>query len=127
MLMRIQPASMGEYFFPCPIGFYLDTSASSAYTNAAEVSIRAQHALEAKSMAKLPRTILLIDDSPADYATIQRALEHELVAAYTCTTVSTAATARACCRNAAPDAILLNDTLPDSDSLALLAELAGAH
>src|SRR5438552_365230 len=78
-------------------------------------------------MADPPRTILLIDANSADCAAIQRALEHDPIATYTCVTAPTAAAARALCRAAAPNAIVLDDSLPDRDVLTLLAELVGIY
>src|SRR5512144_1337188 len=77
-------------------------------------------------MAK-PFTILIVDGSSGSCAKIQRSLELDPAAAYTCAIAPTAAAARAFLRTGSPAAILLGDGLPDSDRLALLAELIGAH
>jgi PAS domain S-box-containing protein len=77
-------------------------------------------------MAK-QHTILIVDGDSEACAELKRVLELNLAAAYTCAIAATAASAWAFLRTGSPAAILLGGGLPDSDGLALLAELVGAY
>lgn len=77
-------------------------------------------------MAQPPRSVLIVDDSPEDCASIRRRLERDRTT-YRCSEARTAAAAREHCRAGMPDVVLLDYGLPDCDGLTLLAELLDTH
>ena len=75
-------------------------------------------------MLKPQRTLLLIDDNPADRHIIKRYLEHDTEHRYLFLEAETGEQGLQRCCTSVPDCILIDYHLPDMNGLELLAELA---
>lgn len=72
------------------------------------------------------RTVLLVATNPADCAVIQRDLEDDSAAEYSCIMAPTLAAVHAFCQAGLPDALVLDAPLPDT-ALAWHADLVGTY
>lgn len=77
-------------------------------------------------MQSLERTILIIDDEPADRLTYRRYLTDDPVYHYTVLEAEHGDQALALCNTTRPDCIILDYRLPQSDGLTVLQTLAAA-
>src|SRR5688572_17689807 len=68
--------------------------------------------------------ILIVDDDPAERSTVRGQLATDPDRGYRFVEAATAAEGLAACRTVRPDAVLLDDSLPDADGTTVLDELA---
>lgn len=73
-------------------------------------------------MISLQRSILIIDDSPEDRLAIQRFLQRGPDMSYICYEAATAEGLERC-RSLQPEAVMIDQELPNDDEMALLATL----
>src|SRR5262245_63068150 len=68
--------------------------------------------------------ILIVDDDPAERSSLRGQLSNDPDRGYRFVEAATAAEGLAACRTVRPDAVLLDDSLPDADGTTVLDELA---
>src|SRR6187549_860770 len=68
--------------------------------------------------------ILIVDDDPAERSALRGQLSTDPDHGYRFVEAATAAEGLAACRTVRPDAVLLDDSLPDADGTTVLTELS---
>ena len=68
--------------------------------------------------------ILIVDDDPAERSALRGQLATDPDHGYRFVEAATAAEGLAACRTVRPDAVLLDDSLPDADGTTVLTELS---